>query len=47
MRCTAPARANEQPDPLMLHHLHAAFPSASCPMAAFQSQFQIAIVSEL
>lgn len=38
-----PGKIDKLPDPLMLRHLDVAFPSASCPMEAFQSEFQTAI----
>lgn len=38
-----PGKADDQPDPLTLRHLAAAFPEASCPIAAFQSGLQTPI----
>ncbi len=38
-----PGKAGMQPGPFTLRHLMAAFPSASCPIAAFQHQLQVPI----
>lgn len=43
MLIASPGKIDELPDPLMLRHLHAAFPLEPCSLAAFQSKFQIAI----
>ncbi len=38
-----PGKADDQPDVFTLRHLEAAFPTACCPLAAFQSGLQVAI----
>jgi len=38
-----PGKADDQPDLFTLRHLAAAFPTASCPIAAFQSGLQVPI----
>ena len=35
-----PGKADALPDPMTLRHLAAAFPEASCPIAAFQDRLQ-------
>lgn len=44
-RADPPGKADGCPDPLSLHHLHAAFPQEVCAIAAYQDTFQRAIIT--